>query len=64
MEVLNTDVESRFWRVLADSIIDYDAQYAQQEISAMARKAKDDLSIQVGWMIRSDAQKRRFKDDK
>lgn len=40
--------------------IDAHAERAKQELHDMTREALDRLTVKVGWMIRSDAQKRRW----
>lgn len=40
--------------------IDAHAERAKQELHDMTEDALDRLSVKCGWMIRSDAQKRRW----
>lgn len=41
--------------------IDQRVEQAKAELRAMAQKALDEISIKVGWFIRSDAQTRRWR---
>lgn len=34
---------------------------AQEEVRQMAQKARDEIGVKVGWMIRSSAQIRRYR---
>lgn len=40
---------------------DSHAEQAQAEIRAKAQQAKDAIAVKVGWMIRSDGQRRRYE---
>lgn len=54
-------METIFWRIAEDARISAQARDAKLEIMEMADRAKDEISIKVGWMIRSDGQRRRYK---
>lgn len=41
--------------------IDRMAEEAHAEGRRMAQQALDEISVKVGWMIRSDAQRRRYQ---
>lgn len=41
--------------------IDAHAERLKAETRAMAQQALDAISVKVGWMIRSDGQKRRYE---
>jgi len=44
--------------------IDAHAERAKQELHEMTRQAIDMITVKCGWFIRSDAQKRRYRDAK
>lgn len=52
---MNTD----FWRIAEDARIAAQAHDAQRELKELARQYRDEINIKVGWMIRSNAQRRR-----
>lgn len=41
--------------------LDQRAEQAKVEIRAQAQQAKDAIAVKVGWMIRSDGQRRRYE---
>lgn len=51
-------IDTSFWRIKENARIDQHAADVKHELHLQARQAKDELSINVGWMIRSMAQRR------
>lgn len=47
-------------RAELDRSIDVRASYARTAIRIMAQKTLDEISVKVGWMIRSNAQRIRY----
>lgn len=41
--------------------LDQHAEQVKAEIRAHAQQAKDTIAVKVGWMIRSDGQRRRYE---
>jgi len=52
----------RLMRMEMHIAIDKHAARALNEIKIMADKARDEIVVHVGWMIRSNGQKRRWRD--
>lgn len=44
-----------------DALIEAHAGLVQEEIRSKAQTAHDQISVRVGWMIRSDGQRRRYE---
>lgn len=43
-----------------EALIEAHASLVQEEIKEMAARARDEITVKVGWMIRSNGQIRRF----